>query len=80
MKQQLLFDHQVQEICESLVLSQEVLHEVCDRMEEEINKGLGKDTNPDASVKCFPTYVRDLPNGKGKCSHLPISHFHIFVA
>lgn len=62
-------DHQVQEICESLVLSQEVLREVCDRMEEEINKGLGKDTNPDATVKCFPTYVRDLPNGKGEYGH-----------
>ncbi|KAK4290032.1 hypothetical protein Pmani_037051 [Petrolisthes manimaculis] len=40
------------------------MREVCDRMEEEINKGLGKDTNPEATVKCFPTYVRDLPNGK----------------
>lgn len=39
-------------------------------MEEEINKGLGKDSNPEASVKCFPTYVRDLPNGKGECGHL----------
>ncbi|KAK3889281.1 hypothetical protein Pcinc_006705 [Petrolisthes cinctipes] len=54
----------VQEICQSLILGQELIREVCDRLEEEINKGLGKDTNPEATVKCFPTYVRDLPTGK----------------
>ncbi|KAK3889280.1 hypothetical protein Pcinc_006704 [Petrolisthes cinctipes] len=54
----------VQEICQSLILGEELMREVCDRMEEEINKGLSKDTNPEATVKCFPTYVRDLPNGK----------------
>ena len=26
--------------------------------------GLSREYHPDASVKCFPTYVRQLPNGK----------------
>lgn len=30
---------------------------------ENIDRGLGKATNPDAIVKCFPTYVQDLPDG-----------------
>ncbi|XP_045623070.1 hexokinase type 2 isoform X2 [Procambarus clarkii] len=56
----------VKAICEELILSQETLKEVCDCLQEEINKGLGKDSNPEATIKCFPTYVRDLPNGKEK--------------
>ncbi|XP_068217429.1 hexokinase type 2 isoform X3 [Palaemon carinicauda] len=56
----------VKEICEELILSQENLKEVCDVLHEELNKGLGKDTNPEAPIKCFPTYVRELPNGKEK--------------
>jgi len=28
--------------------------------------GLGKDTNPSSIVKCYVTYVQDLPNGTGK--------------
>lgn len=56
---------QVKEICQELVLSQETLKEVCACLQEEINKGLGKESNPEATIKCFPTYVRDLPNGKG---------------
>lgn len=31
----------------------------------EIERGLNKKTHPDADVKCFVTYVQDLPNGKG---------------
>lgn len=32
---------------------------------KEINKGLSKETNHEADVKCFVTYIQDLPNGKG---------------
>ena len=59
------FVFKVKDICEELILSQETLQEVCNVLEEELNKGLGKDTNPEATIKCFPTYVRELPNGKG---------------
>lgn len=30
---------------------------------ENIERGLGKDTHPDSIVKCFPTYVQNLPDG-----------------
>lgn len=35
-------------------------------MIEEIERGLSKKTHTDADVKCFVTYVQDLPNGKGE--------------
>ena len=34
------------------------------KMREAIEKGLKKDTHLESSVKCFPTYVRELPTGK----------------
>ncbi|KAL7643738.1 UNVERIFIED_CONTAM: hypothetical protein RMT77_005744 [Armadillidium vulgare] len=54
----------VKEICDTLILSDEQLEEVCNHLEIELDKGLGKHTNNDASIKCFPTYVKELPNGK----------------
>lgn len=43
-----------------------------DIMLGEFNKGLGKETNPTAKVKMYPTYVRDVPDGSGK------TPFHLF--
>ncbi|XP_045134088.1 hexokinase type 2-like isoform X2 [Portunus trituberculatus] len=54
----------VKDICQELVLNHEAMKEVCSCLQEEINRGLGKDSNPEATIKCFPTYVRELPNGK----------------
>lgn len=31
----------------------------------EIDRGLKKATHDEANIKCFVTYVQDLPNGKG---------------
>lgn len=36
-----------------------------DTLEREMQKGLTKETHKDAIVKCFTTYVQDLPNGTG---------------
>lgn len=36
-----------------------------DRLGQELDKGLTKETHKDAIVKCFTTYVQDLPNGTG---------------
>lgn len=58
-------NEQIEERCAELILSDEQLREVCQRMLVEINRGLGKETNREATVKCFPTYVRELPNGEG---------------
>ena len=35
-------------------------------MLEEIEMGLRQKSNKNADIKCYPTYVRNLPNGKGK--------------
>lgn len=54
----------IEDICQNLILSDDTIKKVRDVMNEEISKGLAKATNPQATVKCFPTYVRQLPNGK----------------
>jgi len=54
----------VVKLCEGLILSDETLRKVMDALEKEIEKGLRKETNDSATIKCFPTYVRELPNGK----------------
>ncbi|NXF65831.1 HXK2 protein, partial [Ciccaba nigrolineata] len=44
-------------------LSEETLQEVSQRFRKEMEKGLGADTNPTASVKMLPTFVRSTPDG-----------------
>uniref|UniRef100_A0A663M815 Hexokinase-2 n=1 Tax=Athene cunicularia TaxID=194338 RepID=A0A663M815_ATHCN len=41
----------------------ETLQEVSQRFRKEMEKGLGADTNPTASVKMLPTFVRSTPDG-----------------
>ena len=52
-------------------------------MRRAIVKGLNKDEHGSASVKCFPTYVRNLPNGKehGKFLSLDLggTNFRVIV-
>lgn len=42
------------------------------RVLNEINRGLDKESHPAADVKCFITYVQDLPNGKEKGKFLAL--------
>lgn len=53
-----------------LVLSNGTLSEVMLKFEKEVKKGLKKSTHSTAEVKCFVTYVQNLPQGneKGKVS------------
>ncbi|XP_036024386.1 hexokinase HKDC1 isoform X3 [Onychomys torridus] len=44
-------------------LSDETLVDIMTRFQAEMEKGLGKDTNPTASVKMLPTFVRAIPDG-----------------
>ncbi|XP_066098159.1 hexokinase HKDC1 isoform X2 [Saccopteryx bilineata] len=44
-------------------LSDETLVEIMTRFQAEMQRGLGKDTNPTASVKMLPTFVRAIPDG-----------------
>ncbi|XP_006889059.1 PREDICTED: putative hexokinase HKDC1 [Elephantulus edwardii] len=44
-------------------LSDETLLDIMARFQAEMEKGLGRDTNPTASVKMLPTFVRAIPDG-----------------
>ncbi|XP_034975072.1 hexokinase-2 isoform X1 [Zootoca vivipara] len=44
-------------------LSDETLQEISNRFQKDMEKGLGVDTNPTASVKMLPTFVRSTPDG-----------------
>ncbi|ODM96715.1 Hexokinase type 2 [Orchesella cincta] len=63
---------QVKEVCSSLVLSDSMLEHVMGLMHDEICKGLSKETNGCADVKCFPTYVRNIPNGSERGKFLAL--------
>lgn len=54
---------QIVEACKELILSKDHLQKYMELFENNIKQGLGKATNPTAIVKCFPTYVQDLPDG-----------------
>ncbi|XP_050420858.1 hexokinase type 2 isoform X2 [Adelges cooleyi] len=55
--------NEIKEDCKPLLLSNEQLTTLMKDMNDAINKGLSKDTNPSSVVKCYVTYVQDLPNG-----------------
>ncbi|KAL7981280.1 hypothetical protein Chor_002176 [Crotalus horridus] len=46
-----------------LRLSDDSLRDISERFRKEMEKGLGADTNPTASVKMLPTFVRSIPDG-----------------
>ena len=56
MKVRKVIDHE-------LVLDNKQLVEVMTKFEREIRKGLKKSTHSSSEVKCFVTYVQNLPNG-----------------
>ena len=50
-------------------LNNEKLNKVMTRFQKEVRRGLKKETHQCSEVKCFVTYVQDLPDGNGKlCS------------
>lgn len=57
---------QVEKLTRELNLDNDALNKVSSLLLHEFNQGLGTETNADAKVKMFPTFVRDVPNGKGK--------------
>lgn len=54
---------EVEEITRQLLLTNDQLKEIQSKLDIEFDLGLGKDTNKDAIIKMFPTFVRDVPNG-----------------
>lgn len=46
--------------------SDETLKDIMNRFRREMENGLSRDTNPTATVKMLPTFVRSIPDGSGK--------------
>ncbi|KAH7636571.1 hexokinase-2-like protein 2 [Dermatophagoides farinae] len=67
----------------SLVLTNDQISKISNLLLNEINEGLRRETNPIASVKCYPTFVRDVPDGteKGKFMALDLggTNFRVLV-
>lgn len=51
-------------------MSDKQIKEIMSRLHNDLLKGLGKDSHAQSIVKCFITYIQDLPNGKG---NIPIN-------
>lgn len=45
--------------------SDETVKDIMNRFRREMENGLSSDTNPTATVKMLPTFVRSIPDGSG---------------
>lgn len=57
---------QIDKYLYSMRLSDETLKDIMMRFRREMENGLSRDTNPTATVKMLPTFVRSIPDGSGK--------------
>lgn len=62
----------IREECQELILKDEQIQELMKRIIDEIERGLSAKTHNDADVKCFITYVQDLPNGNERGKFLAL--------
>ncbi|XP_017878121.1 hexokinase type 2 isoform X3 [Ceratina calcarata] len=62
----------IRDICKDLILSDDQLRRVMETLERELKRGLSKETHDQAIVKCFTTYVQDLPDGTEKGNFLAL--------
>lgn len=73
----------IEDCVRDLRLNNDHIHIIEQQMRQCIQKGLSKDGHSTSSVKCFPTYVRSLPNGKeeGKFLSLDLggTNFRVIV-
>ncbi|KAJ8917109.1 hypothetical protein NQ315_012599, partial [Exocentrus adspersus] len=60
---------QIRDRCRELILDNDKLRKIMEVLLDNIERGLKKETHADSVVKCFPTYVQDLPNGTGTGSN-----------
>ncbi|KAF9423585.1 hypothetical protein HW555_001140 [Spodoptera exigua] len=62
----------IREECEVLHLTDKQTREIMSRLHNDLVKGLGKDTHANSIVKCWITYIQDLPNGKERGKFLAL--------
>ena len=53
----------IEDLCRDLIVNNDHIHVVEQRLRVAINEGLSKANHGEATVKCFPTYVNELPSG-----------------
>jgi len=63
---------QIRDACQELILDDKKIGEIMSRFLKEIQLGLKKETHAKADIKCFVTYVQDLPNGKERGKFLAL--------
>ena len=51
------------DVFRDLVIENDHISRMEKSLREAIDKGLDKESHKTATVKCFPTYVRELPSG-----------------
>uniref|UniRef100_A0A8C9TCI9 Hexokinase-2 n=1 Tax=Scleropages formosus TaxID=113540 RepID=A0A8C9TCI9_SCLFO len=61
-----LGDRPIDKYLYAMRFSDETLLDIMNRFKREMENGLGKDTNPTATVKMLPTFVRSIPDGSEK--------------
>jgi len=54
---------QIEDYCRDLVINNDHISKMEQRLRSAIETGLDKEGHAKATVKCFPTYVRELPGG-----------------
>nr|XP_017007684.2 hexokinase type 2 [Drosophila takahashii] len=78
-----LVNTEVEMAVKGFLIDQEKMAEVVERMTKELKMGLAKDTHPRAVIKCFVTYVQDLPTGKERGKYLALdlggSNFRVLL-
>ena len=47
-------------------ITEDKARDIMKKFDADINNGLGAKTHKKATVKCFITYVQELPTGQGK--------------
>ncbi|CAH4033798.1 hexokinase type 2 isoform X3 [Pieris brassicae] len=63
---------QIREECEVFHMSDKQIREIMSRLHNDLLKGLAKDTHANSIVKCWITYIQDLPNGKERGKFLAL--------
>lgn len=73
----------IQEQCHGFILNDKHLQEIMRRMSIEIVRGLTKESHNNADIKCFPTFVQNLPDGTERGRFLALdlggTNFRVFV-
>jgi len=62
----------IEDFIRDLMLNNDHIHVLEQKMRDSIKQGLTKEGHLNSSVKCFPTFVRELPNGQEKGKFLSL--------